>query len=164
MKLLRKISDNISYYCWDKPKTWYYDLKWFFSNFWRFRKQLWNYRTWDFTFCNDMFIESLKGLSGCIENGNEERRSANKKVKAIKELIALLERISADDDFGLMDELTKDKDNPYEHYNEEYKRRRDETLDQIFRIIKGESKDIDVRNYDEWLMSFDGTGYDGWWD
>ena len=111
-----------------------------------------------------MFIESLKGLCGCIENGNEDRRSANKKVKAIKELITLLERISADDDFGLMSELSKDNDNSYEHYDDEYKRRRNETLDRIFRIIKGENKGIDVRNYDEWLKSFDGTGYDGWWD
>ena len=164
MKQLRKILDNIWYYCWDKPKTWYYDLKWFFSNFWRFRKQLWNYRTHDFSFCNDMFIESLKGLCGRIENGDEERRSANKKVGAIKELITLLERISYDDDFGLMDELTKDKDNSYEHYSEEYKRRRDETLDRIFRIIKGQDNDINVKNYNEWVTSFDGTGYEGWWN
>lgn len=178
IKLISTLWDNIAYYMWDVPKTWYYNIKWFLCNFWRFRKQLWEYRTWDFTYCNDMFIESLIHLKKCLENGHEENFSRNKKVKAIGELIELLKKISSDDDFGLTDEVYTDDGNyklniDTEHYNNEYIKRKNETIDKITRLIKGQDPSVfsnigtgilNFNSYNEWVKLFDGTGYDGWWD
>ncbi len=178
-KKICNLWDDITYYFWDIPKTWYYDIKWFLGNFWRFRKQLWEYRTWDFCYCNDMFIESLVHLKKCLENGHEEDRSRNKKVKAIGELIDELKKISSDDDFGLLDEFYSDNHKSTEptvdtdYYNNEYVKRKNETIDKITRLIKGqdqsvfgdkESSILNFHSYDEWVKLFDGTGYAGWWD
>lgn len=161
---------DIRYYLWDVPKGWCYNVKWLLRNIWGFRKELWTFRSWDYSHCIDMFAHSLEMLAECIKNGNEERRSALKKVDAINELVSLLRKVSDGDDFGCADEffvghhLTV----PLEEYDKEYLNRKKDALERIYRIIRGqdsdELKDINVSDYDEWVEKFDGTGYEGWWD
>lgn len=155
---------NIIFYCWTIPKNYYYNVKWFFGNLWRFRKILWNYRTWDYYYCNNLFADSLDWLAETIKNGHEETRSANKKVTAIKELSSLLRNLTNDNDFGL-EEPFINKEISTSEYNERYKHARKEYLDRIYRIIYGqEHNDYDVTDYDNWVEHFDGTGYESWWD
>lgn len=170
MKWPKRLWDNIWYYCWDVPKTWYYNIKWFISNVWRFRKVLWDFRTWDFSYCNRMFIESLKFLADCIDHGHEDRRAANKKVAAINELRTLLGKINNEFDIDeVYDYTKKERDFEVEDYLKEYQRRKVETIDRIARILKGQERhEFDglagFHNYDEWVELFDGTDCEGWWD
>lgn len=168
-KKICNLWDDIIYYLWDVPKTWYYNVKWFISNVWRFRYELWDFRTWDFYYCNRMFIESLKQLRDCIEHGNEDRRAANKKIAAINELISLLNKIRNEFDIDeVYDYSKKERDFSTEEYLKEYRKRKVETIDRIARIMKGQSDDeLSVNcfhNYDEWVELFDGTDCEGWWD
>ena len=132
---------------------------------------MWDFRPWDFLFCNDMFIEALKQLVNCIEHGNEDRRAANKKIAAIHELITLLEKFNNDFDINEVYDYSKkerDFDFDTEDYLKEYRKRKVETIDRIARIMKGQSDDeINTNvfhNYDEWVELFDGTDCEGWWD
>lgn len=85
-----------------------YNVKWFFRNLNNFRKQLWDFRSWDHTHAIDMYICCLEQIAKSIENGHEEERSAEKKVAKIRELIELLgysnERLD-DELFDLYDRL-----------------------------------------------------------
>lgn len=165
---------NIKYYLWEKPKDWYYNMKWLLKNLWNFRKELWNFRSWDFGYCVEMFARSLELLSDQIKNGHEEQRAATKKSYAINELVLQLRKLSNDNDFGCFDDffdgnkLTVSS----EEYNEEYTKRREEVLNRIIRILRGqEDKDFegvcpyfDYEDYNKWVEKFDGTGYGGWWE
>lgn len=165
---------NIKFYLWEKPKDWYYNVKWFFKNLWRFRKQLWNYRTWDYSYCVGLFADSLEWLSEQIKNGHEEERSATKKSFALNELVMLLRKIYDDDDFGCMNDFFDGEHITVsgDEYHKEYMKRRNKVLNRIQRIIKGQDekvfeslKDSDiVDHYDKWVELFDGTGYEGWWE
>lgn len=165
---------NIKYHLWEKPKDWYYNVRWFIKNLWNFRKEIWSFRSWDFAYCVEMFARSLELLSDQIRNGHEEERSATKKSYAINELVLQLRKISNDNDFGCFDEffdgnhITVSSD----EYNKEYLKRRKETLDRIHRLLAGQNKeDFDEYNvlageehYDKWVEKYDGSGYEGWWE
>lgn len=161
---------EIKYLFWEKPKDWYYNMKWLFRNLWGFRNELWNFRSWDYSHCIGIFARSLEMLAECIKNGHEERRSALKKVDAINELVSLLRKTSDGDDFGCADEFFEEKHLtvPLEEYHKEYLKRKKDALERIYRIIRGQDSDelkgINVSDYDEWVEKFDGTGYEGWWD
>lgn len=163
---------DIKYYCWNIPSEWYYNVKWFFGNLWRFRKILWNYRTWDFSYCNELFAESLEWLAHTIENGHEEQRSANKKAKKIKELVKLLRKLTDASDFDTWENPKYWKGNklliPTDKLADIQRIRMEDTLVKILCIIKGQHpNDIEhsmADNYDEYVKEFDGTGYYGWWD
>lgn len=165
---------DIRYYLWEKPKGWYYNMKWLFKNLWNFRKELWNFRSWDFSYCVEMFARSLELLSEQIKNGHEESRSAIKKMYAINELVMQLRKLSDDNDFGCFDEFFNGNKMTVssEEFNKEYRKRRDETLDRIHRLLKGQDEKVfegttmigSEEEYDKWVEKFDGTGYGGWWD
>ena len=140
---------DIKYYLWDKPKDWYYNMKWLFKNLCNFRKELWNFRSWDFGYCIEMFARSLELLSEQIKNGHEENRSATKKTYAINELIMQLRKLSDDNDFGCFDEffngnkMTVSSEEFNKEYEENYTLKEKE---------KGRNKDIHVKdmvNYQE---------------
>ena len=101
-----------------------YNVKWFFRNLNNFRKQLWDFRSWDHTHAIDMYICCLEQIAKSIENGHEEERSAAKKVKKIRELIELLgysnERLD-DELFDLYDRLRKEGKTNNEIAAESYK-------------------------------------------
>lgn len=163
-KILKDLWFNIKFYCIWKPEDWYYNIKWFFKNLWRFKRILWEYRTWDFSYCNNLFANSLDWLADQIKNGHEEVRSANKKVSAIKELASLIRRLTDDDDFGL-EEPFINKEISIDEYDKRRKHTRKEYLDRIYRIIYGqENEKYDKTDYNKWVENFDGTGYEGWWD
>ena len=165
---------DIKYYLWEKPKDWYYNMRWLFKNLWNFRKEIWNFRSWDFAYCVEMFARSLELLSDQIKNGHEEQRSAIKKSYAINELVMQLRKLSDDNDFGCFDEFF-DGNNltvSSEEYNKEYTKRREEVLNRIVRLLKGQDEKVfdgttnlgSEEEYDKWVDKFDGTGYGGWWE
>lgn len=165
---LKDLMWDIRYYIYTVPKDYYYKVKWFFSNLWRFRKILWRHRTWDYIYCVDLFADSLEWLKNAIEKGHEEERSAIKKVNAIKELVNLLRHCVDDSEFGTWDLETH---KVAENWLEVRESNRNYVLNRIFEIIKGQPsstfKNIDVEQkdwYDSWVEMFDGTGIEEWWD
>lgn len=62
----------------------------FFKNIWKFRKVLWHYKTWDYTFQLQIFRESLIHLQDSVKNGIEVEESKLEKVKAMQRCIDTL--------------------------------------------------------------------------
>lgn len=149
---LKDVWFNIEYYTYYVPRDWYYNIKYFIKNLIFFRKELWHYRNWDFGHNIDLFAKSLTGLANQIENGNEEERSAKKKVNAIKELVELLYFINKD--FGFEEPISEKR----------YMDVRNATFNRINRLLKGQTNLPNIFNYEEWVEQFDGTGLEGWWE
>lgn len=166
---------NLRYYLIEKPKEFWYNLKYFFGNIKRFRKQLWKYRTYDFCFNLKLFAESIEWLAHDIENGYEETRSANKKVKAIRELKSLIEYMCNDSEY---DTFEVDDDfnvihvggwETIEERQEVYDKNKKKTFDRIYQILYGQDRKSRLSKdgeswYEDWVEWFDGTGYESWWN
>jgi biotin operon repressor len=89
-----------------RHQTWWYktyeffrrDLPYFLENIWFFRKELYKFRSWDYSYNLEMFRRSLEKTVNTIEfHGNEIDTSRLKKVEKIKRSIQLLNNIRTDD-------------------------------------------------------------------
>ena len=70
----------------------FYQIPEFLKNIWRFRKALWNFRWWDYTFTLGMLQTSLKVMSPRFEKfAIEVESSKSSKVKKMNRAIFLLE-------------------------------------------------------------------------
>ena len=153
-------------------------------NFWYFRKEIWNFRGWDYNFQLRLLRRSLIPLRDDILNGCEEKVSRMKKVAAIQEAIDLIDRIledmylqDAEAQLGIdfMDttdanEASKVVALSHEMANHDWKR--------LWRIFEGQNYNeyimlLDRHNVqsqfedghtDVWGKWFDGTDMRGWWD
>lgn len=73
------------------------DIPAFIKNVWFFRKQLWDFRWWDYSFNLDIFRRSLEKTSKELEvRGNEIDETRLKKVEKINRAIELLGHIRSD--------------------------------------------------------------------
>jgi hypothetical protein len=71
-----------------------YKIPSFFKNVWFFRKELWQFRTWDYTFNLLLLKRSIEGLADTIEfKGWEIDESRLKKVAKMKRAIQILDNI-----------------------------------------------------------------------
>jgi hypothetical protein len=74
-----------------------YKIPMFFENLWFFRKELWNFRSWDYSFNLQMLNRSLEKTVNTIEYyGHEIDDSRMKKVEKMKRVIELLGHIHSD--------------------------------------------------------------------
>lgn len=162
----------------------------FFKNLWFFRKELWNFRPWDYSYNLQIFARSLESTSNLLEfHGSEIEKTKNKKVEKIKRAIYLLHRIKTDE--CILDaekELGKLKNTDFfsredtneerEHNKKVFERAREiEELEynELWTILKGQdyqeyrnlcnSKTTEeMSKNDVWGDWFDGSGIKGWWD
>jgi hypothetical protein len=90
----------------NRHQTWWYKtyelfrykIPYFVENVWYFRKELWEHRSWDYIFSLMMLRRSLTKLAHTLEfYGWEEDVSRMKKVKEIKRVIYLIDRIREDE-------------------------------------------------------------------
>lgn len=73
------------------------DIPSFIKNVWFFRKELWRFRWWDYSFNLDIFRRSLEKTSKELEvRGNEIDETRLKKVAKINRVIELLGHIRSD--------------------------------------------------------------------
>lgn len=88
-----------------KHQTWWYKLyelfrrkiPYFLENIWFFRKELWEFRSWDYGYNLMMFRRSLEKTVNTIEfHGMEVPESRLKKVQKIKRVIELLGNVRSD--------------------------------------------------------------------
>lgn len=72
------------------------DLPYFFENVWFFRKELWNFRSWDYSYNLSMFRRSLEKTVNTVEfYGHEVDKSRLKKVEKMKRLIQILNNMKS---------------------------------------------------------------------
>jgi hypothetical protein len=89
-----------------------YKIPMFFENLWFFRKSLWEFRSWDYSFNLQMLGRSLEKTVNTIEyHGHEVDDSRMKKVQKIKRVIELLGHLRSDSYIEMAEkELGKIKD------------------------------------------------------
>lgn len=162
---LENVSDFFVYTLWNRwIKETYWNIKWYFKNLILFQHILWTWRPWDGRYQEELFAFGLEQVKKSIENGNEERTSANKKIMAIEETIAQIRR-------DVDDEITFDKGNEtLEEYGKRYHATMEKRFDIIARLIKGQNiyeyrnnHKSQMEEYEAYVDWFDGTGIDGWW-
>lgn len=159
-----------------------YDLPTFIKNIWRFRRELWSHRWWDYHFTLKMFKRSLEiQEAGMRLKGIEDSESLNKKLANIKKAIQLLENRIADNyieriesEYGalimkewkfedsengsyvLVDEDTEDEKKHNRMIFKKAHNLEEKEWTELWEIIKGKK----WKEYKDW----DGSDLRGWWD
>jgi hypothetical protein len=157
----------------NRHQTWWYKtyelfrykIPYFFENVWYFRKELWEHRSWDYSYSLAMLRRSLTKLVHTLEfHGWEVEESRMEKVKNIKRAIQLIDRMSSDEyieqaenelgklhiDWAWSDE--EDTPEQKEHNAKVFKRShdiREADWKELWKIMKGGKMDGGMR---------------GWWD
>jgi len=161
-KWYEKVKDFFAYSIWQNVRDWWIDTKWYFSNLKLFQPMIKSWRSWDYQYRVDLFVFGLEQLVNTIEYyGNEENKSRNKKIAAIKELIAEIKR---DYEEEIDERFTRDeyleKIVKYSDGSVAFKYKNDETIikakerrvnalkrahkahyDKIFKLILGQDND-----------------------
>jgi hypothetical protein len=169
-----------------------YKIPMFFENLWFFRKQLWEFRSWDYSYNLNLFARSLEKTSHTLEfHGSEVESTRMKKVKQIKRVIELIKNSREDQYIYRAEEqlgeirgenwfLGDDELNPedMEHNRKVYAKAREiEEIEwnEIWDILKGQNIDEyrtlmgklspeEKGNLDVWNDWYDGSGIRNWWD
>lgn len=85
-------------------QTWWYKtyefIRWdiwrFFSNVWKFRKELYNHRWWDYQFTLEMLERSLIIMEKGMHTGLEVKESRDKKIQKMQRAIQLIQNVRMD--------------------------------------------------------------------
>ena len=164
----------------------------FIKNVWAFRKALWNFRWWDYTFTLDMLKVCLKEMSDNLETkGIEVDEPRIKKVAKMRRAIEIINNMkgvyhiemaekelgelfimpfefksseSHPDSYELVDNKTIEQK---EHNSKIYERAseiEEQEWVEIWEIFKGQDNSKYSPLIGEWDDWFDGTGARGWWD
>jgi hypothetical protein len=160
------------------------------ENIWFFRKELYKFRSWDYSFNLDLFRRSLEKTVNTIEHyGNEVDESRLKKVEKMKRAIYLLNRIKEDNyikdaqtelgeiknsDWFNREDTPEEKKHNREVFNRAHELENEEWKE-LWSIFQGQDtnefkKIYDSKTDDEkrdegiWNNWFDGSGLKGWWD
>jgi hypothetical protein len=195
-----KVADSF----WDSLKTiskhgtwWYktyhvirYEIPNFFKNIWKFRKALWNYTWWDYTFTLQFMKTSLHDTDVNIERyGWEEDISKIKKVDKMLRAATIMDNILEDRYLEIAEkqlgyEYNSDWDIDEDgslKFNDTPKQRKankklfelsnkiqEDEWDELFQILKGQDHKEYSRllkaNKTTWHEWFNGSGMRGWWD
>ena len=147
-------------------------------NFWYFRKEIWNFRGWDYSFQLRLWRKSLVPLRDCLINGYEVHVPRMAKVAAIQEAIELIDAILADDyidnaegylGINFLDTTEASEARKVVEYANELAQK---DWQRLWRIFEGQNWNeyimLQDRNKDPerdlWAEWFDGTDLRGWWD
>ena len=164
----------------------------FIENIWFFRKELWEFRSWDYGFNLRLFGRSLEKTAHTIEfHGHEVDISRMKKVAKIKRAIELINSFREGDyiekaekvlgELKNLDGWRNDReDSPEEkeHNGKVFKLARkieDDEWNELWDILRGQNhqeyldlldslSDEEKREKDVWNNWDDGSGMRGWWD
>lgn len=188
---------DVKFNVFDPINNWYYSVKWYFKNRKLFNKIIRQWRPWDYSYQLELFMFGIEQLRNCVMNGQEEESSRLKKVAAMDELIKQLKRDTENEAYelvygGLENSLITKDIGKYQKLIKVQKELRNQKINKIFSIIKGqdcdylsecvdeevnkiknnpklsdkkkkELTDPDAR-YNIWTKYFDGTGIEGWWN
>lgn len=169
-----------------------YKIPMFVENIWYFRKEMWQFRSWDYTFNLGLFKRSLEKTVNTIEFfGHEIDETRLKKVEKIKRVIELINNIEKGDYVGRAEkELGELKNTEWlfdgkedtpeerEHNKKVFdlsQKLEEDEWKEICIILQGQdSNDFQKiyetlteeqkMEYDHWKNWFDGSGLKHWWD
>jgi hypothetical protein len=153
-----------------------YKIPMFFENLWFFRKELWEFRSWDYGYNLQMFRRSLEKTVNTIEvYGNEVDESRMKKVEKMKRVIELLNHVRSDsyiemaekelgeikhldwefedvpDKPGYKQLVDKENDEDYAHNRKVYNRAQeieDQEWKELWKILEGQDNEEYRKLYD----------------
>lgn len=147
-------------------------------NFWYFRKEIWNFRAWDYSYQLRLWRKSLVPLRDSLINGYEVHVPRMRKVVAIEEAIGLIDDILADNYVDIAEGIlginfldtteAKEAVKVVELANELAQK----DWQRLWRILEGQNHNeytmLVDRNQDPkrdvWAEWFDGTDMRGWWN
>jgi Asp-tRNA(Asn)/Glu-tRNA(Gln) amidotransferase C subunit len=139
-----------------------YKIPYFFENIWYFRKELWEHRSWDYSYSLAMLRRSLTKLAHTLEfYGWEVEDSRMKKVNDIKRAIQLIDNLREADYINQAElELGELKNTDWD---------RDDTPEEREHNAKvfKRAHEIEESNWKELWKIFKGNknrGMRGWWD
>lgn len=164
----------------------------FFRNIWLFRKSLYRFKWWDYSFMLTFMKENLDVMSEKFEKyGLEEKVSKAKKVEKMKRASFLLNNFieenflfQAEDELGELIhrkfefesvpdkpgfmQLIDNQPTDEKEYNKKiFDRAREieeEQWAELWEIFKGTDKPKYDHKKDNWGDWYDGTGIRNWWD
>ena len=173
-------------------KLFRYKIPMFFENLWFFRKQLWEFRSWDYSYNLKLLGRSLEKTVNTIEfHGQEVEISRMKKVAKIKRAIELINSFNEGDyiekaenvlgELKNLDGWRNDRDDTpeeKEHNGKVFKLARkieDDEWNELWDILRGQNhqeyvdlldslSDEQKREKDVWNNWHDGSGMRGWWE
>lgn len=168
-----------------------YKIPMFFENLWYFRKELWRFRSWDYSFNLMMLSRSLEKTVHTLEfHGWEIEETKNKKVEKIKRVIEIIKSLEesnyinrAEKQIGELrgvefwedkEDTPEDKEHNKKVFDLSTKIEEDE-WEELFNILKGQNhkeyiklmetqSEEDKWKTDLWTKWFDGSGMKHWWD
>jgi len=169
-----------------------YKIPSFFKNLWYFKKELWQFRGWDYSFNLRLLSRSLEKTAYVIEHhGQEVEIYRMRKVNKIKRVVEILESIResvyidrAEKELGeiknldgwRMDRVDTQEERQHNRKVFELARKiEDEEWNELWDILKGQNHQeyVDLMNSlsdeekekkDFWNDWYDGSGMKGWWD
>lgn len=169
-----------------------YKLPHFFKNIWYFRKELWGFRGWDYSFNLRLLGRSLEKTAYYMEHyGYEVDKYRMKKVNKIKRVVEIIDTINeglyierAEKELGELRNLDgwrNDRDDTpeeKEHNGKVFelaKKIEDNEWNELWDILRGQNieeykdllnslSDEEKKNTDVWNEWNDGSGMKGWWD
>jgi hypothetical protein len=169
-----------------------YKIPMFFENLWYFRRELWEFRSWDYTFNLSLLKRSLEKTVHTLEFYGQEIESGRmKKVVKIKRVIELIDNVQNGDYIGraekelgelknsdwLFDEredTPEEKEHNRKVFDLSHKLEQDEWKE-LCSIIQGQDYNEYKKIYDKltpeekveedhWYKWYDGSGLKNWWD
>lgn len=169
-----------------------YKIPSFFRNLWYFRKELWEFRGWDYNFNLRLLSRSLQKTAHIMEyHGQEVEIYRMRKVNKIKRVVEILESIResvyidrAEKELGEIKNLDgwrmdrEDTQEERQHNRKVFELARkieDDEWNELWDILKGQNHQeyVDLTNSlsdeekekrDVWNEWHDGSGMKGWWD
>jgi hypothetical protein len=181
-------------------QTWFYkafdffrdDMPNFFKNIWYFRKELYAFRSWDYSYNLDLFRRSLEKTVYYVEHkGYEIDESRLKKVEKMKRAIELMKNALNDNYIAIaqkelgelrnMDSIWTNKESTEEeiiHNKKVFERERElenaewkelwsiiqgQDINEIKNKHKNDNPDL-VDEMHSFNDWFDGSGMKNWWD
>ena len=169
-----------------------YKIPMFLKNVWYFKKELWRFRGWDYTFNLEMFRRSLEKTVHTLEfYGNEVESTRNKKIQKIKRVIEIIKNIDesryidlAEKELGELKNKdawfddVEDTPEEKEHNKKVFDRSNElekQDYEELWQILKGQDygefrkiydqlSDEEKWKHDHWENWYDGSGIKNWWD
>jgi len=169
-----------------------YKIPMFFENLWYFRRELWEFRSWDYTFNLSLLKRSLEKTVHTLEFYGQEIESGRmKKVVKIKRVIELIDNVQNGDYIGRAEkklgelknsdwffdereDTPEEKEHNRKVFDLSHKLEQDEWKE-LCSIIQGQDYNEYKKIYDKltpeekveedhWYKWYDGSGLKNWWD
>lgn len=185
---LKKFSKRQRWYwkIWDCLR---YDIPYFLTNIYKYRKDLWRSRPWDTSGGLRLLRTNLQMVADTLEHyGHEVPESKDKKILKIKRAIELL-NYHTDESFvelaeqqlgkkysiSIFSKLTEQEEADDREITLLADKLETDTWNELFEILRGQTRE-EVDNFynsltpeqkndsQYWYKFFDGSGMKGWWD